>query len=198
MKAATFALAIAIAAMTGARPVWAGSATATVSATVPARSDISLIKDSNSVTRFSAGEIRFDRTDDQDPGVSSPSAGFMYAPYRSEINKNWHLASIIANGSSLSLSVAVTGTAGTQPLASILRVWCGGFFTPGATTPLPGTATVDDGVPTTDDWEVLNGFTRNLSQPFTGTVPFNYRLSIGSLLGPATYTGTVTYTLTSG
>lgn len=178
---------------------WAATATATVSATVVPQASITLARDTNSVTRGSTGQILFDRRDDLDPNAPAPrSAGYMYAPYRSETLKNWHVASIIANGSSIILTASVSGTAGTKSLADILRVWCGGFYTPGASTPLQGTATNDDGNPLTDDWEYLSGFTRTLAQPFTGTVPFNYRLDIVDVVGStAAYTGSVTFTLTS-
>jgi len=178
--------------------LWAAqdTAVAQVSATIPTAARITLARDINSVTRGSAANIVFDRTDDNDPGVTDPNPGFMYAPYRSEVGKNWHIASLVANGTSMSLSAAVTGTIGTQPLSYVLKVWCGGFFAPGDTDPIEGTATSDDGNPATDDWEYLNGFQRDLSRPFIGTVPFNYRLDIAEV-GAGTYNGQVTFTLTS-
>ncbi|MBI2093652.1 MAG: hypothetical protein HYT88_02900 [Candidatus Omnitrophica bacterium] len=186
--------------LTATPAVWAATSTTTanVTATVTTRATATLKRDTNSATRGTATSIVFDRFDDQDPGVTSPNGGFMYAPYRSETNKNWHIIDILANGTSMTLTASVTGTAGTTPLSSILRAWCGGFFTPGATTPLPGTATVDDGNVATDDWQQLSTFSRTLNQPFTGTVPMNYRLSISGVSGSATpYTGNVTYTLVS-
>ncbi len=168
------------------------TATASVTANVTVRASAALIRDTNSVTRFSAGQVVFDRFDDQDPGVTNGSPGFMYSPYRSETGKNWHLVRIVANGTSMTLTSSASPTA----LASTLRLWTGGFFTEGATQPIAGTATVDDGNPTTDDWEAVQGFSRTLNQPFTGTVPFNYRLAVAGLLA-GTYTGTVTFTLTS-
>lgn len=170
--------------------LWALTSTAnvTLSAAVPSRASVTLARDVNSVTRFSASQVVFDRVDDQDPGVTNPNPGFMYAPYRSETGKNWHLASILANGTSLTLTASVSGTVGSTPLANVLSVFCGGFFAAGASTPVAGTVS--------PDWEPLSGFTRTLSQPFTGTVPFNYRLSIAG--APAgTYAGSITYTLTT-
>ena len=170
--------------------VWAvtSTANATVSATVTQRASVTLMRDVNSVTRFSAGTVVFDRMDDQDGAVTNPNPGFMYAPYRSETGKNWHLASILANGSSLTLTANVSGTVGSTPLANVISVFCGGFFVASATTPIAGTPS--------SDWEPLNAFTRTVNQPFTGTVPFNYRLNISG--APAgTYAGSITYTLTS-
>ena len=46
------------------------------------------------------------------------------------------------------------------------------------------------------DWELLNGFTRILKEPFSGTAPFNYRLRIRGVPG-GTHTANVTYTLMS-
>lgn len=168
---------------------YAATATATtsVSATVPSVTTISLIRDTNSTQRGSATQILFDRRDDQD--MPGGNAGYMYAPYRSETGKNWHVASISTNGSSLILKASVAGTVGTIPLANILNLWCGGFFSAGSSTPIPGT-------PSTN-WEVANGWQRNLSQPFTGSVPFNYQLNISGVLAGGPYSGTVTFTLTS-
>jgi hypothetical protein len=168
------------------------TASASVTANIATRASATLTRDTNSVTRFSASQIVFDRFDDQDPGVTDGNAGFMYAPYRSETGKNWHLVQIIANGSSMTL----TASTSTPALASVLRCWTGGFFTSGATQPIAGTATVDDGNPKTDDWEPVQGFSRTLNQAFTGTVPFNYRLTVAGL-SAGTHTGSVTFTLTS-
>lgn len=178
---------------------WAAEsfAEATISATIPVVATISLARDANSVIRGSTSQVLFDRRDDLDPDVPEPNAGYMYAPYRSETNMNWHIANIIASGSSMILSARVTGTIGSTELSSVMRVWCGGFFTPGAKTPITGTATTDDGKPATDDWEYLNGFRRPLGQPFVGTVPFNYRLDISGLPGGGPYSGTITFTLVS-
>ena len=164
------------------------TASATVSAQLIARASLALKKDDNSVTRFSASQVVFDRYDDQDPGVTNPNAGFMYAPYRSEVGQNWHVADIIANGSSMTLTASVTGSVGNTPLATLLKVWCGGFFPPGSTTPISGTASTT--------WESLNSFSRTLQQTFIGTTPFNYQLNVSSA-GAGTYSGNVTFTLTS-
>ncbi len=170
-------------------PAMAGTstATATVSATVPAVTLVSLTRDTGSVTRGTATQIVFDKLDSQDT-VSNGDAGYMYAPYRSETGKNWHVASIVANGSTMVLSMSVTGTVGTTPLSSLLYVWTGGFFTPGATTAISGT-------PSTA-WEYASGWQRSLSQPFTGTVPFNYRLTVSGV-SAGSYTGSITLTLTT-
>lgn len=176
MKIATALALILVLVSTAA---WAATdiASASVSATVASVCDVSLIRDDNSVARGSITQIVFDKRDDKD--MTGGNAGFMYAPYRSEgASKNWHLAQIVANGSSVVLSAAVSGSAGTKQLSDVMKVWCGGFFTPGAKTPIDGTAT-----PTTTGWEWLNGWQRSLSRPFTGTVPFSYQLLIGELPG---------------
>lgn len=163
------------------------TATASVSATVASVTTVSLIRDTNSVTRGSVTQILFDKRDDQD--MTGGNAGYMYAPYRSETGKNWHLASVAANGSNVALGTSVTGSLGATPLANVLKLWCGGFFTPGSSTPITGTNSTD--------WEWANGWQRSLSQPFTGTVPFNYQLNITDIPAGGPYTGTVTFTLTS-
>ncbi len=173
-------------------PVWAATATAsaTVSATLASRASLTLTRGSSSVTRGSAATVVFDKPDDQD--VTGGSGAFMYAPYRSESSvgtgKNWHSASIVANGTSMTLSATVSGTAGSTPLSSIMDVFVGGFFESGATSEIAGTKSAD--------WQPLNTYSKTLSQPFIGTVSFNYRLRIGTI-SAGTYAGTVTYTLTS-
>jgi len=196
MMKITTALALILVLVSTAAWAAVDSISASVSATVASVCDVSLIRDDNSVARGSIAQIVFDKRDDVD--MTGGNAGFMYAPYRSEsvgnTGKNWHVAQIVANGSSsVVLSAAVSGSAGTKQLSDVMKVWCGGFFTPGATTPITGTATS-----TTTGWEWLNGWQRSLSRPFTGTVPFNYQLLIGELPGSTTpYTGSVTFTLTS-
>ena len=159
---------------------------ASITANVPVRAELSLIRDTNSVTRGSVSSVLFDKYDDKDVPGGSPV--HMYAPYRSEAGKNWHLASIIGNGSTMTLSATVTGNAGTTPLANIMDVFFGGFFrTDGSNA---GGAS--------SNWEILNGFTRTLNEPFAGSAPLNYRLRL--LLVPASstpYTGQITFTLTS-
>lgn len=168
---------------------WAETSTATtaVSANVPARASLALTRDSNSVTRFSASQLVFDRYDDQD-GQTDGNSGFMYAPYRSETGKNWHVTDMIANGSTMTLSATATGTVGPTPLADVLKLWCGGFFAAGAITPLDGTESTA--------WEKADGFTRTVNQTFTGTAPFNYQLNVSGVTS-GTYSGSVTFTLTS-
>ena len=168
------------------------TATATVSATLTSRTTLSLQRDTtSSVTRFSASQVVFDRYDDQDPGVTNPNSGFMYAPYRSEVLKNWHIARIFSNGTTMTLSATVTGTVGGQPIANRINVFCGGFFDsslPTGSPPIDGTAS--------EDWEALQGFSRTLSRGFAGVVPFNYRLNVSGV-SAGTFTGSVTYTLIS-
>ena len=185
------AVALTVTMVGGLAPAWAATstATATVAANVPARAELSLTRDTGSVTRYSASQLVFDRYDDQD-GQPDGSPNYMYAPYRSDTGKNWHVASIIANGASMTLTAAVSGTVGSTPLASILSTFCGGLFdangTPGV--PLSGTKSTI--------WEPINGFTRTLNRPFIGTAPFNYRLNVTGLTA-GTYSGQVTFTLTS-
>ena len=161
----------------------ADTAVATVSATITSVESVEFDRDTNSVTRGSATQLIFDRRDDDD--VPNGDAGYMYAPYRSETGKNWHIAAIAANGSSMVLSLGVNLT-GID--ASKLKVWCGGFFPPGATDPITGTASTD--------WEFANGWQRSLNQPFVGTASFNYQLNISDVVA-GTYAGTLTLTLTS-
>jgi len=146
-----------------------------------------MIRDTNSVPRGSVGTVLFDKYDDKD-GQPLPNPLFMYAPYRSEIGKNWHLARIIANGSSMTLTAAVTGSAGPTPLATILDVFCGGFF---ELAPPPN----DKGGKSTD-WELLNTFTRSFTEPIAATTPLNYRLRLRGVVG-GTHSGNITYTLVS-
>lgn len=190
MKRFTASLLAGGLALAAAAQAWAATttATATVSATIPSRASLTLDRDANSVSRFSAGQLVFDRVDDQDPGVTNPSPNFMYAPYRSETGKNWHIVKINSNASRLTLSASVTGQAGNRNLADVLSLFCGGFFAEGATQPLSGTKS--------DDWEPLNSYREDVEQPFTGTVPMNYRLSIAGI-GAGTFSGNITYTLTT-
>lgn len=161
-------------------------AQATVTANIAAVEDLALVRDANSVTRGSATNILFNLVDSDDPGVTDGSPFFMYAPYRGETGQNWHLLDIGSNGSSFTLTADVTGTAGSQPLSSILDVFFGGLFADNG----------DNKGGASGDWELLDTFTRQLNEPFFGIAPLNYRLRIGAV--PAgDYTGTVTYTLTT-
>jgi len=163
------------------------SQSATVTANVTPRAELALTRDDNSVTRFTASEVVFDRVDDQD-GQADGDANFMYAPYRSETGKNWHLAQILSNGSTMTLTASVAGVAGTVPLADIMNVFFGGFFN--------SHGGFSGG--TSGDWELLDTFSRTLNQPFTGVAPLNYQLLIGTVPSSASpYTGNITYTLTS-
>jgi hypothetical protein len=188
MRSLIIFIAIAFLLVFSAAFSWAAidTATATVSAILTAVADVNLDRDTNSVTRGSASQVVFDKTDDKD--MTGGDAGYMYAPYRSETGKNWHVAKITANGSNMVLSASVSGTLGSKSLSDILKVWCGGFFTPGATTPITGTASTE--------WEYLNGWQRSLNKPFTGSVSFNYQLNI-SEVGAGTYSGNITFTLTT-
>lgn len=170
------------------------TATATVTASVPSVTLVSLARDTNSASRGSAVQILFDKLDSAD--MSGGNDGYMYAPYRSETNMNWHIAQVVANGATMVLSMTTDGSVGTTPLSSVLKVWCGGFFTPGATTPITGTASADKTGQPGSGWEYANGFQRSLSQPFVGTVPFNYQLNVSGLAS-GSYSGGITITLTT-
>ena len=164
--------------------------TVDVSASVTVRAELSLIRDVNSVTgagRGSATVVVFNKFDDVDrPGIGNPN--FMYAPYQTETGKNWHLASIVVNGSSMTLGATVTADVGSTILPSIMDVFFGGFFrTDGSSA--GGTS---------GDWELLNTFSRTLNEPFVGSCPFNYRLRLLGVPGRAApYTGHITFTLSS-
>jgi len=158
-----------------------------VSAVMPLRAELDIIRDVNSVSRGAAGTVVFDRYDDQD-GQPDGNALFMYAPYRSETGRNWHLASIIANGSSMTLTANVTGLAGTTPLANIMDVFTGGFFEPFPPPNFKGGASTD--------WELLDTFERVFNEPLTATAPMNYRLRLRGVVG-GTHSGTITFTLVS-
>lgn len=170
---------------------WAAQATAqaSVSATIPSLTTIALDRDEKSTGRGSADTIIFDKRDDQDLGSGIGDAGFMYAPYRSEEGFNWHVAEIGANGSSLTLGVNVAGAIDQIPLSSVLKLWSGGFFRPGESVPISGTASTV--------WEFADGWQRQLNQPFTGTVPFVYQLNVSGLPSGGPFTGTITFTLTT-
>lgn len=160
--------------------------TASVTANVTLRAELSLVRDVNSVGRGSATSVVFDKFDDKD--MPNGSSIHMYAPYRSESGQNWHLTSIIANGSAMTLSASMTGNAGQTPMANIMDVFFGGFFrTDGSSA---GGAS--------GDWELLNTFTRTLNEPFAGTAPFNYRLRLlGVPASSTSYAGQITFTLSS-
>ena len=168
-----------------AAPAWAGTVTksATISVTINSSSNVDLVRDTNSVTRGSATNIVFDLRDPTSPG-------YMYAPYQSETGKNWHLASVTANSASLDLTASVSDTVmGPTNLRNILKLYCGGFYVTGTSTPIAGTKSTD--------WELANGFSRHLNQAFVGTVPLNYQLNIAQV-GPGAYnTGSITFTLTT-
>lgn len=168
---------------------WAATATAsaTVSATIPSAATIGLVRDDNTVGRSPISQIVFDRVDSADPGVTEPNPGYMYAPYRSEGGLNWHVAEIAANGSTLTLSVSVSGAVGQTQLSSVLKLWSGGFFEPSKAVPITGTASTV--------WESAEGWQRQLSRPFIGTVPFVYQLNIAGLPSGGPFTGTITFTL---
>ena len=182
-------LAVSVATAGMATRAWALTDTETVgvSAVMPLRAELNIIRDANSSTRGSPGTVLFDRYDDKD-NQPDGNALFMYAPYRSEAGKNWHLLSIIANGSSMTLTADVTGAAGTTPLANILDVFTGGFFEPFPPPNFKGGASTD--------WELLDTFERVFNEPLTATAPMNYRLRLRGVVG-GTHSGTITFTLVS-
>ena len=179
------AIIAAIGTAVGAVPAWADTEAVGVSADVPVRTTLDLVRDANSVVRGTLSTLVFDKFDDIDTPGGSPIR--MYAPYRTaEAGKNWHLASIISNASAMTLTADVTGTVAGTPLASLLETFFGGFF---------NTAGVSQGGASTD-WESLDTFSRLFSAAFTGTAPFNYRLKLDGIPGSASaYTGSVTFTL---
>jgi hypothetical protein len=189
IKYTKIAMLIALGLTLASTQAFAGTSTASasVSATVPSVTTVSLARDTGSATRGSATSIVFDKLDSQDG--TGGDAGLMYAPYRTaETGKNWHIAKVAANGSTLTLAVAVTGSVGGTPLTSLLKLYCGGFFLTGSSTFIDGTKSAD--------WEFASGWQRTLNQAFIGTVPFNYQLNV-SAVGTGSYTGTVTFTLTT-
>ena len=169
------------------RTVWGLSDTesVTVSVSLPQRAELDIIRDVNSVGRGDKGTVTFDKTDDKDQTDGDPN--FMYAPYRSEVGKNWHLAKILSNGKKMTLTASVTGTVGVSTkLADILDVFLGGFFETDGNSKGGKSG----------DWELLSTFKRELQEPFTGSAPFSYRLRLRGV--PAgTYSGNITYTLVS-
>lgn len=172
-------------------PVWALTDTTdpiSVQATIPLRAEITMIRDLGSVGRGAIGTVVFDRFDDQD-GQPDGNPLFMYAPYRSEVGLNWHLASIIANGTTMTLTADVTGTVGGKPLSTIMDVFCGGFFEPFDPPNFKGGASTD--------WELLDSFQRQFSEPITATTPFTYRLRLRGVSAGTFTGGTVVYTLVS-
>ena len=181
-----------VAAWLPAMSSWALTDTAGVgvSATLPLRAELSMVRRGNSVGagRGAVDLVTFDRYDDQD-GQADGNPLFMYAPYRSEVGLNWHLANIIANGSSMDLTATVVSPQGAAvDLANIMDVFCGGFFEP---FPPPN----DKGGKSTD-WELLNGFSRHFDEPLTAEAPFGYRLRLRGVVA-GSHTGTITYTLIS-
>jgi len=164
-------------------PAWVATATdtATVRASISRTVDIELDTDDNSVAT-NARTIIFDKLDSDD--MSNGNSGYMYAPYRSRTGKNWHVAVILANGST-SLTLKIDGTI-SGISKDKFKIWCGGFFPPGGSTPISGTVSTD--------WETMP-FTRKVSGPFIGSASFNYQLNIAGVTGGTTHTGSITYTL---
>ena len=172
-----------------ATPLWAltDSKSVAVSAIMPLRAEMAIVRDAGSVGRGSAGTVVFDKYDDKD-GQADGNPLFMYAPYRSEAGKNWHLVSLIANGSTMTLSADVTGSAGAKPLAEILDVFTSGFFEPFPPPNFKGGASTD--------WELLDTFERKFDEPLTATAPMSYRLRLRGVVA-GTHSGTITFTLVS-
>ena len=192
LRAASAAvLAVALALIGAPARSWAATNTvgATVSATVDTVATIAAARDSNSVTRFSATQVVFDRLDLSDPGVTGPNANFMYAPYRSEVGKNWHVLNLVANGTTTSLSADVGGSILTVQASTLMDVFFGGFFR----------ETGGSGLQPSSNWELLDTFSRTLDGAFSGVSSFNYRLRVAGVPASTTpYTGiSVTYTFTS-
>ena len=186
MKTFRYFLAAALAMSGGALPAWAATAGCTVSMTVLTRAEITLVRDANSVSRGTASTLVFDTYDDVD--TTGGSSTTMYSPKRTaEAGKNWHMVSVIGNGSTTTLSAAVTGTVGAStPLKDRLDCFFGGFFRASD----GGSEGGGSGA-----WESMDGFSRSLGS-FSGTGPFNYRLRLDSI--PAgSYSGSITFTLTS-
>jgi len=186
LSAAAVALATASLAVAPASAL-TDTASTDVTADVPLRADLALVRDDNSQDReLDPEQILFDRYDDQD-GLPDGNPHFMYAPYRSEEGLNWHLLSIVANGESMTLTADVTGSAGDVDLLDIMDVYSGGFYEV-------------DGNPKggeSGDWELLDTFERELLEPFAGTLPLGYRLRVRSVVA-GTHVGNVTFTLVSG
>ena len=170
---------------------WAASNTTaplSVSATVDTHADISVVRDGNSVSRGTITSLLFDRLDLSDPGVTNPNASFMYAPYRSEVGKNWHVLNLFANGATTSLSADVAGSISGTLASTLLDVFFGGFFPEAGGGPLQAST----------DWELLDAFSRTLGV-FSGVSSLNYRLRVAGVPASTTpYTGvSITYTFTS-
>lgn len=159
----------------------------TLDAEIPVTTTASVDRDAGSVTRGTPATILFDRLDSADPGVSGPSATTLYAPYRSEVGKNWHVLKLFGNTATTSLTTTVTGTISGIAAATRVFTFCGGLF--------PEAGGVVSGTPSTA-WETLHGFTRSVG-PFLGSSSFNYKLDATGMVA-GSYAGvTVTYTLTS-
>jgi hypothetical protein len=166
------------------------SVSASVSVTIRSITSIALSRDDNSVTRGRKDLIVFDRLDSDD-GQANGNPSLMYAPYRSEGGLNWHILEIIANGRNMTLSVACSGNVGPEPLADILKLWCGGLYELGSKTPISKTPS--------EDWEWANGWERSFTnRGFIGIAPFNYQLNVMHVPAGGPYTGaTVTFTVVS-
>lgn len=163
-----------------------------VSVTIPITATLKVERDGTSSLRGAVNgtNILFDKLDSND-GQPDGNADFMYAPYRSEVNKNWHILRIFGNGANTSLTSTVSGTVGGVQLNTLLSVFCGGYFPVTGGGPLPGTRSPDA-------WELLATFNRNTG-PFQGVASMNYQLNVqGVAAGPSVIVGgAVTYTLTS-
>ncbi len=188
-----WAISVAVAVALGISPALALAATsgpvaATVSTTIATTATLSFTRDGTSVARGTAGTLVFDRLDLVDPAVASPSADFMYAPYRSETGKNWHLVTMFGNGATTTLSATVSGSYNGVALSSILKVFCGGFYPADGSGLIGGTKSAD--------WVVLDGYSQSVG-PFNGIASMNYQLKVTGLPSGVYAGGAVTYTLTS-
>ena len=182
-------LVVSLAVAGAATPLWAltDSESVAISAVMPLRAELAIARDGGSVGRGSPATVLFDKYDDQD-GQPDGSPLFMYAPYRSEAGKNWHVVKVIANGSTMTLTADVTGTAGAKPLAEILDVFTSGFFEPFPPPNFKGGASTD--------WELLDTFERKFDEPLTASAPMSFRLRLRGVVA-GTHAGTITYTLVS-
>ncbi len=184
MTALHYAVGLALLGTMGTPAAWAATATAaaSVTATIPARTSLALALDSSSAGT-SATVVKFDKYDDVDMTGGSPS--LMYAPYRSLTNKNWHVASIIANGTSLTFSAAVSGTVGGKNLADVLKVFFGGFCNADNSS-CPNKYT---------DYKQLSKLNETLTGAYSGNAPLTYQLDVSGVTSGTFATGNITYTL---
>ena len=161
----------------------------TVTATIDAVATLKVERDGSSSVRGAAGgtNILFDKLDSND-GQADGNANFMYAPYRSEVDKNWHLLRMVANGGATTLSAKVVGAVGAKALKDVLDVFCGGFYPDDQSGEIGKKSAV---------WVPLDGFKVDTGGPFSGITSLNYRLRVAGIPAGGPFAGTVTWTLIS-